>query len=100
MKLCGFVYILTNKRNGTLYVGVTRDIAARLDEHRTDKDPNSFVSRYKLYALVWYERHDWLVDAIAREKRIKRWKRDWKIALIEENNPNWKNIELDYTDTE
>ncbi|MGB6229647.1 MAG: GIY-YIG nuclease family protein [Litorimonas sp.] len=100
MKLCGFVYILANRRNGTLYVGVTRDIAARLGEHRSDKDKESFVSRYGVYTLVWYERHNMLVDAIAREKAIKRWKRAWKIALIEEHNPKWQNIELDYSDTE
>lgn len=99
MKLCGFVYILTIKRNGTLYVGVTRDIAARLEEHRSNANPRSFVSQYGLYTLVWYERHELLVDAIAREKRIKRWKRDWKLSLIEEQNPQWRNIELDYTDT-
>ena len=100
MRLCGFVYILTNKRNGTLYIGVTRDIAARLEEHRSDHDPKSFVSTYGLYTLVWYERHDLLADAIAREKRLKRWKREWKIALIEKHNPKWENVEIPYWDTE
>ena len=100
MRLFGFVYILTNQRNGTLYIGVTRDLAQRLAEHRADVDPDSFVSRYGLYTLVWFERHDLLVNAIAREKRLKRWKREWKIELIEANNPRWENIELDWMDFE
>ena len=99
-RLCGFVYILASRRNGTLYIGVTRDLAARLHEHRTNRDPRSFVSRYGVYTLVRYERFDRLADAIAREKRLKRWKREWKIALIEDTNPKWDNLELTFHDTE
>jgi len=87
----GHVYILTNKRHGTLYVGETRDLVRRLHEHRTGALPG-FTQRYGLHRLVHYETFDWLADAIAREKRIKAWKRDWKIRLIEEHNPDWEDL--------
>jgi putative endonuclease len=90
----GFVYILTNKPYGTLYIGVTSDMATRLMEHRNG-NASAFTKKYGLTRLVYYEVHDLVTAAIARESSLKRWKRDWKIDLIEKMNPTWK--ELDYT---
>ena len=94
----GYVYILANHRRGTLYIGMTSDLHARLLEHKTFADPGSFTARYNVTRLVYFERHDLIVDAIAREKRLKKWKRVWKIALIEKSNPEWEDIELVYDD--
>ncbi len=90
----GFLYILTNNPYGTLYTGVTSDLPARLEAHRLGVG-SSFTKKYGLTRLVYYEVHELVVDAIQRETNIKRWKRDWKIALIETMNPEWK--ELDCT---
>ena len=90
----GYLYILTNKPYGTLYAGVTSDLPARLDAHRRGVG-SAFTRKYGLNRLVYYEIHDLVADAIQRETSIKRWKRDWKIELIEKVNPDWK--ELDYT---
>ncbi|MDA0221319.1 MAG: GIY-YIG nuclease family protein [Proteobacteria bacterium] len=87
----GYVYILASARNGTLYVGVTRDIVRRLHEHRSDALPG-FTERYGVHRLVHLEEYDWLADAIAREKRLKKWKRAWKLQLIEEGNPRWADL--------
>ncbi|MCB1507780.1 MAG: GIY-YIG nuclease family protein [Hyphomicrobiaceae bacterium] len=88
--MAGFVYILTNKRNGTLYTGVTADIARRMDEHR--HRPEGFVAQYGLSQLVFYETHPRIEDAIQRETSIKRWPRKWKLKLIEELNPEWRDL--------
>ncbi|WP_310386691.1 GIY-YIG nuclease family protein [Rhizobium sp. 1399] len=87
----GYVYILASKRNGTLYTGVTRDIAGRRFEHQNELTPG-FTSRYGVKTLVWFEEHDLLTTAITREKTIKKWPRQWKLNLIEENNPEWEDI--------
>ena len=87
----GWVYIVTNKPNGTLYVGVTADIARRTWEHR-EGVVEGFSKRYGLKRLVYYERHDTIADAIRREKRMKSWPRQWKINLIRELNPAWKDL--------
>jgi putative endonuclease len=87
----GYVYILASKRNGTLYTGVTSDLPRRLFEHQTDLTPG-FTSRYGVKTLVWFEAHDLVTDAIMREKTIKKWKRQWKIDLIEAMNPEWEDI--------
>ena len=86
--MAAYVYILTNKRYGTLYVGVTSDLLKRVWEHRI-ASISSFTKRHGLTRLVWYEAHDSIVAAIEREKQIKRWHRDWKINLIQETNPVW-----------
>ena len=86
-----YVYILASRRNGTLYVGVTNDLARRVFEHRTSA-PGGFTAKYGVTMLVWYEVHPSNVEAIAREKRIKRWLRRWKLALIEEMNPDWLDL--------
>ena len=87
----GYVYILASKRNGTLYTGVTRDLPGRLYEHHNNLTPG-FTSKYGVKTLVWFEEHELLVEAIAREKAIKKWKRSWKLALINEMNPEWEDI--------
>ena len=87
----GYVYILASKRNGTLYTGVTSDLPRRLFEHQHHLTPG-FTSRYGVQTLVWFEVHDLVTDAIAREKTIKKWPRQWKIDLIEAMNPAWDDI--------
>jgi putative endonuclease len=90
----GYVYILCNKRYGTLYVGVTSNLHERLHAHRMGT-ASTFTKKYGLKRLVYYEIHDLVPNAIQRETNLKKWKRDWKIELIEKMNPEWK--ELDTT---
>jgi len=87
----GYVYILASKRNGTLYIGVTSDLAGRLHEHQNELNPG-FTSRYEVKTLVWFEEHELVTDAIAREKALKNWPRKWKLDLIETMNPDWEDI--------
>jgi len=84
--LAFYVYLLASRKHGTLYLGVTRDIVRRVYEHKQKVVP-SFTSRYGVDRLVWYEIYDDPVNAITREKELKKWRRDWKIRLIEETNP-------------
>lgn len=85
------VYIMTNRPQGTLYVGVTKDLEKRANQHKQDRS-NSFVARYKLHTMVWAQEFIDVEEAIAFEKRLKRWRRNWKIRLIEEANPSWEAI--------
>jgi len=94
----GYVYILCSQKNGTLYIGVTSDLAGRLEEHKSHFDLKSFTATHNVTRLVWFERYDLITDAIAREKTLKKWKREWKIALIEKENPEWREIILGYDD--
>jgi len=87
----GSVYILASKRNGTLYVGVTSDLPGRVYEHREGLVPG-FTRQYAVKHLVWYENHLRIEDAIQREKNLKHWLRAWKLALIEESNPQWLDL--------
>jgi putative endonuclease len=87
----GWVYILTNKPHGTLYLGVTADLERRVWEHRTGTG-SRFSHRYNLSRLVWLERHEEILQAIQRETSLKRWTRAWKIALIEKDNPEWLDL--------
>ena len=87
----GWVYIVTNRKHGTLYVGVTSDIGRRGIEHRAGTF-NGFTKKHALHRLVWMERYATMPDAIRREKSIKRWQRAWKIQLIEQENPNWDDL--------
>ncbi len=87
----GWVYIMTDRPNGTLYVGVTSDLARRVWEHR-EGVADGFTRRYGLKRLVYAERHDDIRAAIHREKRLKRWLRAWKVRLILENNPGWADL--------
>jgi len=86
-----YVYILASKRNGTLYTGVTSDLARRVYEHKQDI-AEGFSNKYKVHLLVWYEVHETSVSAIRREKQIKDWKRDWKLELIDKANPLWSDL--------
>ncbi|MEM1302220.1 MAG: GIY-YIG nuclease family protein [Pseudomonadota bacterium] len=86
-----FVYLMTNKPNGTLYIGVTNDLVRRVHEHRTHAI-KGFTDRYNLTRLVWFEQQDEPREAIRREKALKRWNRAWKIALIEKTNPIWRDL--------
>jgi putative endonuclease len=86
-----YVYILANKRNGALYVGVTNDLLRRISEHKSGVEPG-FTRRYGVNILVWYEIHNDINAAIAREKRIKGWNRAWKIRLIEKENSGWNDL--------
>jgi putative endonuclease len=85
------LYILASERNGTLYVGVTSDIAGRAWVHRSDT-AESFTKRYGIHRLVYVEFHETMPDAILREKRIKKWRRAWKLELIEATNPRWRDL--------
>lgn len=91
MAKVGYVYIITNKPDGVLYVGVTSDILRRIFEHKQQL-VEGFSSRYHLDTLVWYEEFPTIAEAIVCEKRIKKWKRDWKIRVIEETNPAWADL--------
>lgn len=86
-----YVYILTNKKHGTLYIGVTSDLAKRVWEHK-NKMVQSFTQKYGLDKLVHYEVFDDPENAILREKRLKKWNRGWKIELIEKANPEWRDL--------
>ncbi len=85
------VYILTNRRNGTLYVGVTRNLFARLDAHRTGV-VDGFTRKHGLHREVHVEWYPTAIEAIAREKQLKRWRRRWKTELIQERNPYWRDL--------
>lgn len=87
----GYVYLMTNRPNGTLYCGVTNDIARRAHEHRENLVPG-FTRRYGLKRLVWFEAFDDIRDAIQRETSIKRWPRAWKVRLILTENPDWADL--------
>jgi putative endonuclease len=89
------VYIMANEQNGTLYVGVTSDLLARVYLHRIEKAPG-FTERYQCKQLVWWEQHGDMPTAIAREKQLKKWRRAWKLRLIEEMNPGWRDLYLDF----
>ena len=86
-----FVYILANKKNGTLYVGVTNNLARRVAEHKARLVPG-FTQKYGLDRLVYFEAFESILEARAREHVLKRWRRAWKIALIEELNPDWRDL--------
>jgi putative endonuclease len=86
-----YVYILASRKNGTLYVGVMNDLARRVGEHKSDLVAG-FTKRYHVHRLVYYEKYEFIYDAMQREKRIKEWKRTWKVELIEGTNLEWKDL--------
>lgn len=86
-----FVYLMASKKSGTLYLGVTNDLARRIYEHKS-KQNIGFTSRYDVDRLVWSESYENIQEAIDREKVLKKWRRAWKIALIEEHNPEWRDL--------
>ena len=85
------VYILASKPWGTLYVGVTSDLCKRVSQHRLG-EVAGFTQKYGVKTLVWFELHDDMEEAILREKRIKKWRRAWKVKLIKEKNPTWRDL--------
>jgi putative endonuclease len=87
----GYCYIITNRPRGVLYVGITKDLARRAHEHRNGL-VEGFTSRYALTRLVHYEEFPMVMDAVQREKNIKHWSRQWKIELVEKDNPNWDDL--------
>lgn len=87
----GWVYIMTNAPHGTLYIGVTSDLAARVFAHRGGRG-SKFCRKHQLNRLVYAERHDTTTDAIIREKAMKKWKRQWKLRLIRADNPDWLDL--------
>ena len=82
------VYILSSRRNGTLYIGVTSDLLKRVWEHKNDT-VGGFTKKYRVHDLVWFEPHETMESAIQREKSIKKWNREWKLQLIEQSNPTY-----------
>ena len=91
----GFVYIMTNKRNGTIYIGVTSNLSGRVYEHKEGRG-GVFTRKYSLKMLVWYETYPSVTDAIQRETSLKRWPRKWKLDLIEKMNPVWEDLYLNF----
>ena len=89
----GYVYIMANKRNGAIYVGVTNNLAARIYDHKEGRG-SSHCKKYNIKMLVWYDTYDMVTDAIQRETTLKHWSRAWKLALIEKDNPNWDDLYL------
>jgi putative endonuclease len=94
LQLYYYVYILADGPYGTLYVGVTSDLPRRVYEHKSDL-VEGFSKEQGTHSLVWYEQHEEVMEAIAREKRIKKWHRDWKVNLIQAMNPSWRDLYAD-----
>ncbi|ALN91639.1 GIY-YIG nuclease family protein [Lysobacter gummosus] len=92
------VYILASAKRGTLYIGVTSDLVRRIWQHR-EHAADGFATRYNVDRLVWYEMHDTMESAILREKRLKKWNREWKIRQIEDTNPTWRDLWPDIAST-
>jgi putative endonuclease len=90
-RLSYYVYLLASRKDGTLYLDVTRDLVRRTYQHKTKSTPG-FTSRYDVRRLVWFEVYDDPANAITREKEIKKWRRDWKIDLIEKSNLDWRDL--------
>jgi len=89
-----YVFILASKRNGTLYIGITNDLTRRVFEHKAGLI-NGFMKKYSVNKLVYFESTNDVNAAILQEKRLKKWKRQWKIELIEKSNPDWKDLSKD-----
>ena len=92
-----FVYILASKKNGVLYIGVTNDLEKRVLEHK-NKIAKGFTSRYNVDKLMYFEKFTSINEAIKREKRLKKWNRQWKVNLIEERNPDWVDLSREWND--
>ena len=86
-----FVYILTSKKNGTLYIGLTSNLKTRIYQHKQSV-VKGFTQKYHVHSLVYFEKYDDIQEALKRERRLKKWNRDWKIKLIEKVNPDWKDL--------
>jgi putative endonuclease len=91
MKQHPAVYILASKYKGTLYIGVTSDLVQRVWQHKSDQ-VEGFTKKYRVHTLVYYELHGNIIEAITREKQLKKWNRAWKMELIEKQNPHWRDL--------
>ena len=89
--MSSYLYILASRKNGVLYIGMTSDLKKRIHQHKESLIPG-FTQKYKVYKLVYFEEHSDIRDAITREKQLKKWNRAWKIRLIENMNPEWKDL--------
>lgn len=87
-----YIYILASKKNGTLYIGISGGVIKSVYQHKNNLNPKSFTAKYNVHKLVHYEVFNDPENAIAREKQLKNWRRQWKIEFIEKNNPNWKDL--------
>ena len=92
-----YVYMMASGKRGTIYTGVTSDVLSRVTQHKEHHFPGSFTDRYDVHLLVWFEVHEGAETAIRREKQIKEWKRAWKVELIQETNPTWRDLFNDFT---
>ena len=90
-----YAYILASQRNGTLYTGVTSNLSQRIHQHKSNA-VEGFTKKHSVHTLVWYEEHDSMINAIMREKAIKKWERACKLRLIEEYNPEWRDLSEDF----
>ncbi len=86
-----YTYILASGKKGTLYIGVTSNLQKRIWEHKNDVN-EGFTKKYKTHALIYFETHSTFENAVEREKKLKNWRREWKISLIEKTNPSWKDL--------
>ena len=91
-----YVYIMANKPNGVIYIGVTDNIEERVREHKNKIYPKSFTAKYNCENLIYFEEFENVEEASIREKQFKKWKRDWKIKLIEEMNPSWSDLSINW----
>ena len=91
-----YVYIMSNKPQGVIYVGVTNNLLERVKEHKLKIYPNSFTAKYNCDKLIYFEEWEDGFEATVREKQLKKWKRDWKVNLIEDMNPAWMDISLNW----
>jgi putative endonuclease len=89
------IYIITNKKDGVLYIGETKDLKKRIYQHKNKVHPTTFSARYNLEKLMYSEEFETEAEAKLREKQMKKWKRDWKIELIEKDNPDWRDLYKD-----
>lgn len=94
MPMAMYVYLLASRKQGTLYLGVTNDLVRRVAQHKHKTLPG-FTQRYDIRRLVWFESYDGPVEAITREREMKTWRRAWKVALIEKDNPEWRDLHPD-----
>ena len=98
MKECGWVYIMSNRKMGTLYIGSTSNIYLRSEQHRQKFFQNSFTAQHGLDKLVYYEQYESLTAMVDRERQLKHWERNWKIKLIVQKNPEWKDLYQEFLD--
>jgi putative endonuclease len=95
---CTFIatYVMASGRNGWVYIGSSSNLHARVWQHKNGTHPDGYSAEHGCVHLVWYEQHQWVVDAIRRERRLKKWMRDWKLKLIEDANPEWLDLAADW----